>query len=230
MKAIRRLGRHHWLAFVNLFWIIYAGLPWLAPVLMHVGADGPGKAVYAFYSTQCHQLAQRSFFLFGEQPMYATADLQAIWPAVVDPSGLREILGNEEMGWKVAWSDRMAAMYTATLIFGLLFALVRRQVRPISIWMFLLLLAPTALDGGTHLVSDLARFDQGFRATNVWLAELTGHRISPSFYVGHGLGSFNSWMRLLTGGLFGLGLVWFVYPHLEAIIKTSRSKRTSSKR
>jgi len=29
------------------------------------------------------------------------------------------------------------------------------------------------------------------------------------------LGSFNSWMRLITGILFAIGLVWFPYPYLE---------------
>ena len=125
MKTFRRLVRH-WLAILNLFWVVYAGLPWLALVLMHLGIDGVGRAIYTLYSTQCHQMAQRSFFLFGRQPMYSLAELQALWPEATGPAGLRAIMGNEELGWKVAWSDRMVAMYTATLVFGLLFALVRR--------------------------------------------------------------------------------------------------------
>lgn len=61
---------------------------------------------------------------------------------------------------------------------------------------------------------------RGFRATNAWLAMLTGDRLPPSFYAGDALGSFNSWMRLLTGVFFGLGLVWFLYPRLGTIIET----------
>jgi len=53
MKTFRRLTRH-WLAFLNLLWVVYAGLPWLAPLLMHVGAGGAGRVIYIFYRTQCH--------------------------------------------------------------------------------------------------------------------------------------------------------------------------------
>jgi hypothetical protein len=97
MKTFRRLTRH-WLAILNLFWVVYAGLPWLAPVLMHVGADGAGRVIYTLYRTQCHQMAQRSLFLFGQQPMYSLAELQAVWPEAVGLEGLRAVIGNEEMG------------------------------------------------------------------------------------------------------------------------------------
>jgi uncharacterized membrane protein len=114
----------------------------------------------------------------------------------------------------------MVTMYAATFVFGLLFALVRQRLRPIPVWLFILLLLPMALDGGTHFVSDLSGVGQGFRETNAWLAELTGNRLPASFYDGDALGSFNSWLRLLTGGLFGLGLVGFLYPRLEAVFRT----------
>lgn len=81
-----------------------------------------------------------------------------------------------------------------------------------------------AIDGGSHFVSDLAGFGQGFRYTNTWLAELTGNTFARSFYVGNALGSFNSWMRLLTGTLFGLGIVWLGFPYLEKLfMDTARS-------
>lgn len=219
MKTFRRLIRH-WLTILNLFWVVYAGLPWLAPLLMHVGADGAGRVIYTLYRTQCHQMAQRSLFLFGQQPMYSLAELQAVWPGAIGLEGLRAVIGNEEMGWKVAWSERMVTMYAATFVFGLLFALVRQRLRPIPVWLFILLLLPMALDGGTHLVSDLSGVGRGFRETNAWLSELTGNRLPASFYAGDALGSFNSWLRLLTGGLFGLGLVGFLYPRLEAVFRT----------
>lgn len=214
MRRLRELARR-WLLVVNLWWAVYAGLPWLAPVLMHVGAQGAGRAIYALYSTQCHQMAQRSYFLFGKRAMYGLAELRTFWPEATDTTSLGAILGNEQLGWKVAWSDRMVAMYTATLVFGVLFGLVWRQVRRIPVWLFLLLLLPMTLDGGTHLISDLWGIREGFRATNEWLAVLTGHRLHASFYGGDALGSFNSWMRLLTGILFGLAVVGLVYPEME---------------
>ena len=220
MRRLRGLARR-WLLVVNLWWAVYAGLPWLAPVLMHVGAQGAGRAIYALYDTQCHQMAQRSYFFFGKRVMYGLAELRTFWPQATDMTSLGAIIGNEQMGWKVAWSDRMVAMYTATLVFGLLFGLVRRRVRRIPVWLFLLLLLPMALDGGTHLISDLWGIGEGFRAANEWLAVLTGHRLPASFYAGDALGSFNSWMRLLTGILFGLAVVGLVYPEVE--MSTTRS-------
>jgi uncharacterized membrane protein len=177
--------------------------------------------IYTLYGFQCHQMAQRSYFLFGSRVTYGLAELQTIWPGATDMSNLGAIIGNEQLGWKVAWSDRMVAMYAATLVFGLLFGLirsrVRRTLRRMPVWLFLLLLLPMALDGGTHLISDLSGIGEGFRATNQWLATLTGHRLS-SFYAGDALGSFNSWMRLLTGVLFGLAIVGLVYPEIERAV------------
>jgi len=43
---------------------------------------------------------------------------------------------------------------------------------------------------------------------------LTGNTFPATFYVGDALGSFNSWMRLITGILFALGVVWFIFPYL----------------
>jgi uncharacterized membrane protein len=215
-EVARRIARR-WLAIVNLLLALYAGIPWLAPFLMRSGARGAARIVYAIYSTLCHQMAQRSFFLFGRQLMYSLPELQLIWPGSADAVDLRAIVGNAETGWKVAWSDRMVAMYGAALAFGLLFALVRMRLPPAPIWLGLLLLTPMALDGGTHFLSDLSGLEQGFRAANGWLAQLTGYRLPASIYAGDALGSFNSWMRLVTGSLFGLTVVWAAYPRLERL-------------
>jgi hypothetical protein len=75
------------------------------------------------------------------------------------------------------------------------------------------------VDGVSHWVSDLAGLGQGFRYNNAWLATLTGNLFPESFYVGNALGSFNSWMRLITGLLFALGVVWLAYPFVEAYFR-----------
>jgi hypothetical protein len=78
------------------------------------------------------------------------------------------------------------------------------------------------VDGTTHWVSDLAGLGQGFRYTNAWLTRLTGNLFPQSFYVGNELGSFNSWMRLITGLLFGLAAVWMMYSLLETSFQDVR--------
>ena len=71
------------------------------------------------------------------------------------------------------------------------------------------------IDVGTHSASDLAGIGNGFRDSNLWLAALTGNSLPAWFYVGDSLGSFNSWMRLVTGVVFGISSVWLFYPYVE---------------
>jgi len=215
MKRIVLGFARHWLLFVNLLIAIWVGLPWLAPVFMHLGWNSAGNAIYFIYSFQCHQLPERSFFLFSRQSMYSLAEIQTAWRHTNDMFILRQFIGNPEMGWKVAWSDRMVSMYTSILPASLLYGLVRKRMKPISFWMFALLLVPMAIDGGTHALSDLAGIGQGFRDTNIWLQILTHHALPITFYQGDALGSLNSWMRLITGVLFGFGVVGFAFPYIN---------------
>ena len=45
-----------------------------------------------------------------------------------------------------------------------------------------------------------------------------------AFYAGDALGSFNSWMRLLTGALFGVASVWLSFPYVEAAFYEAREE------
>ncbi len=204
-----------WFPTVMVLLGAYVGLPWLAPAFMRLGWERPAQTIYAVYSTQCHQLSQRSFFLFGSKAMYSAAELRDLGGVATNVAALRDFTGSPALGWKVAWSDRMVSFYTSIFAFGLLARLLRRRLAPLPIWAFVLLALPMALDGGTHFLSDVAGLGLGFRDTNAWLAALTGNLLPTSFYVGDALGSFNSWMRLLTGTLFGLGIVWAAFPHID---------------
>jgi uncharacterized membrane protein len=205
---------------------IYVWLPFLAPLFMYTGLTLPGMIIQKIYSTQCHQLPDRSFFLFGPQITYSLQQIQAAWQNTLDPSVLRQFIGNPQMGWKVAWSDRMVAMYTSTWVMGLLWWVFRRRIHPLPLWGLILFWLPMALDGGTHFISDLlGGMSAGFRFDNAWLAALTGHTLPDWFYSGNALGSFNSDMRLLTGILFGIGLVWFAFPILDESFRASTHPR-----
>ena len=78
-----------WLLFFNLALAIYVGLPMLAPVLMNAGLTGPANIIYRAYSPMCHQLASRSFFLFGEQPAYPRAIAGSVNPTSSKNSATR---------------------------------------------------------------------------------------------------------------------------------------------
>ncbi len=231
-RAARRISYgllwvlNHWLLlFLSLFgvwWII----PFFAPVFMRIGWTVPAQVIYLVYSVQCHQMAQRSIFLFGPQPMYNVAQLPIAMTGndAVNILALRAFTGNSDLGWKVAWSDRMVYIYGAILMTGIAFGAIRRHryVRPLRLFTLFALSVPLVLDGGTHFLSDITGgLLGGFRYSNHWLATLTGNALPAWLYAGDAIGSFNSLMRLITALLFGFAFAWFAIPYLDRSIRES---------
>jgi len=179
----------HWLAIVNLLFLLYVGLPFLAPMLMEVGAEKPAQVIYTIYRPACHQLPERSFFLFGQSPVYAREELPAQGDAASDNVFVRRnYIGDAEHGYKVAICERDVAIYGSMFLMGLLFALMRGHLPKLKAKWLLLFALPMILDGTTQLV---------------------------------GLRSSNWQLRLITGALFGVGLVWFAYPYIEESMQKS---------
>ncbi len=211
----------HWLGLFIVVYGAYVLVPFLAPVLMSLGVPDAAQAIYGIYSLVCHQLPQRSLFLFGAKPMYSLDEIRSVWQ-LDGFFGLRQFVGNPEFGYKVAWSDRMISFYGSIWVGALLFAILRRRIQSLApiAWFFIGIL-PVGLDGATHMLNDVfaGTSGAGFRDTNVWLAFLTGNVLPPSFYAGDALGSFNSTMRWLTGILFGLTTVWFLFPFIETAMR-----------
>lgn len=219
-------GRH-WLAVFNTAVALYVLLPILAPTLMQAGLTTPARAIYTLYSPMCHQMATRSFFLFGEQPAYPrelagtgltpleayTADIPEF--AGIDPDdwgryflAARRFVGNEQMGYKMALCERDIAIYSFVLLGGLVYGLLRsqRRVRPLPILLFILIgLTPIALDGFSQLFGYYTIPINGGDPTPMQetLARIFPLRESPP------------WLRFSTGALFGFMLVWLVYPHVD---------------
>ncbi len=219
--------QRHWLFLFGTVIGTWIFLPWLAPVLIWLGFPAGGNAIYHGYTVFCHQLPERSYFLFGSQTMYPISDIHQVWP-YTDFAGLRGFIGTPEMGFKVAWSDRMVSFYTPLFVGFLLMGYSRQKNRRrtgnpqatsgwkfLPIWLFALTLLPLAIDGGTHFINDIINFGGGFRDTNGWLALLTHNVFPATFYAGDAIGSFNWWMRLFTGLLAGFGMVFFFYPYFE---------------
>lgn len=211
----------HWILVVSILVGFYALSPFFAPVFMELGLTLPGKAIYWVYSFLCHQLPQRSYFLFGPKISYTITEIRSVWPNSTDMAILRQFVGTPQMGWKVAWSDRMVSMYTSLWVFGMFWNSLKKKIRPLPLWGFILMLIPMIVDGTTHMISDIAGIGYGFRDTNLWLTVLTNNTFPTTFYAGDAWGSFNAWMRLTTGVLFGLGLVWFSYSYINEFIQNS---------
>jgi uncharacterized membrane protein len=109
--------------------------------------------IYTVYRPACHQLPERSFFHFGPQTSYS---LDELW-AMGELSGTEDIfarqrfLGSVEVGFKMALCERDVALYGGLLVGGLVFGLIRRWLRPLSLLWYGICALPMAIDGGTQL-------------------------------------------------------------------------------
>lgn len=184
----------HWLAVANTASLLYVGLPFLAPVLMYLGLEGPARIIYSMYTPLCHQLPYRSWYLLGAQFSYTMAEMGRL----VGSAGLVEhgYLGDPTLGYKVAFCQRDTAIYGCILLAGLIYGMTRRKLRPMPLWAYLAFgLVPIGLDGGIQMFS---------AALPILLPSLT---ITPI--------ESTPLRRVITGSLFGLATVWLAYPHLQ---------------
>lgn len=201
----------HYLALINFFVIVFLGLPVLAPVFMKIGWTTPATIIYRAYSITCHQLAYRSFFLFGEQSYYprevaSIPGVKSYYEETRMGEGnspdeiieARNFVGNEQTGYKIALCQRDIAIYTGILSFNLIFALSGRRIKPLNWILWILIgLVPIGIDGMSQLISQPP------------LSLLPFRESIPLF-------------RVITGFLFGLTTAWFGIPHIEASMVDSR--------
>ena len=201
---------NHYMVLLNLFTFLYVFFAFLAPVLMKVGAVRPARVIYKVYSPLCHQLAFRSFFLFGEQPYYPR-ELAGVEGVITygqatgfneyDLNTARDFPGNEEMGYKLALCERDIAIYGALFLFGVIFSLTGKKIKPLPWYLWILIgLGPIGLDGFSQLLSQT-----GWGLFS-WLP----------------LRESTPLLRALTGGLFGLATAWFGFPYLEESVLENR--------
>ena len=204
----------HYMAVFNTLIFIYVGLPFLAPVMMKANVQAPARVIYSIYSAMCHQLAFRSFFLFGEQSAYPRALAgvpglltlqQATGINENDVQAARAFIGNPTIGYKVAFCERDVAIYGSILLFGLIYSVNRGRLKslPWYIW-FIIGIVPMGIDGVSQLPSLLTI------ALPAWVPI----RESTPF------------LRVLTGFLFGFTTAWYGFPFIyEAMEETKRMMR-----
>jgi uncharacterized membrane protein len=165
-------------------------LPFLAPVLLANGYEGPARAIYSAYSLTCHQLAYRTWFFFGAQPSYTVEQLQQFLGVNNPASDLlfwRAFLGNPQVGYKIAYCERNTAIYSSVWFAALVFGLLSARVKALNWrWYLLVCVAPIALDGFTQLF---------------------------------GLRESTPELRVITGTLFGAGSVWLIFPYIQEAMR-----------
>lgn len=210
---------HHWLTLLIALVTVYVFASFAAPVAMKLGATSAAHIIYTFYGTQCHQLPQRSYFLFGEKLTYSLNEINTARGVFdVNPLTLRQFIGDSRVGYKVAFSDRMISLYGSAWLGTVAYATMRGRMQALPIAIASALLLPLAFDGGTHAISDLGGIAGGFRSSNDWLRTLTNNALSQSFYAGDAWGSFNSLMRLITGALAGFAVAFAVLPRVDHVL------------
>ncbi|MDX1991843.1 MAG: DUF2085 domain-containing protein [bacterium] len=212
----------HWLSAFLVFLGVFIALPIIAPTFMRLGLEGPGRVIYSMYAPFCHQFPFRSFFLYGEQPVYPRASTESGWtPYEVYTESLPEFsdfspadeftsldwilaqknfVGNAQMGYKMTLCERDIMIYTGLFAGALLYSIpvVRRRLRPVPLWLYVILgLGPIGIDGFSQLL--------GYPPFNLWPPRET----LPIF-------------RVVTGGLFGLMTAWLAVPYVDAGMKDTR--------
>jgi uncharacterized membrane protein len=107
-------------------------------------------------------------------------------------------VGNDQVGYKVALCERDIAIYVGILLFGLFYAVTGRRLFPFPWFAWILLgLFPIGLDGVSQLLSQPPFNFLPFRESTPYL-------------------------RVLTGGLFGITTAWFGYPIVEETMAETR--------
>jgi len=190
----------HWLAVFNTMAFLYVGLPVLAPILMHLGAERAGSLIYTVYSPLCHQLPQRSWFLFGRKWAYRLPELIERTAGAVSGPWSADYIGSAALGYKMAFCQRDFAIYGTIFLSGLVYGLLHhslgRKIRPLSWWAYLGLgILPMGLDGGFQLLS----YGLPLLFPNI---SIQPYETTPL-------------MRTVTGALFGWATVWLSYPYVQ---------------
>ena len=193
------ISRHYMLV-LNALVLLYLGLPFLAPALMSAGYTRPATTIYRFYGLVCHQLAFRSWFIFGDQSAYPreAAEVSGLIPfgeatGIAEDNELaaRAYIGEPGIGYKVALCERDVAIYGGILLFGVVFSLTGRKIKPLPWYLWLIVgILPIAVDGFSQLLSQPPLGFFPYRESTPLL-------------------------RSITGFLFGLTTAWFGFPIVE---------------
>jgi uncharacterized membrane protein len=143
----------HWLLLFNLGVAVYVASTLAAPMLMHAGHKRIANLLYLFFKPQCHQLPERSFFLYGDQITYSVQELENAGVGLGSSLHARAaFVGDDQLGYKVAFCQRDLATWGAILLAGLAFGLSGRRWRLLPLWAFALFLLPMAADGLTQFI------------------------------------------------------------------------------
>lgn len=193
---------NHWLLLFNFLFAFYITLPLLAPVLLANGYTRSAGWIYWVYGFTCHQLPAHSFFIFDHQ---------------------------------VAICQRCTAIHGMMVVVGLLYAIRLFRLPPLPFRWFLLFIIPMGLDGGMQMVSQLLLVIPAwplwglglglivFLSLLLYQQQALTWQVLLFFLAGplallyvQFTGPYESdWLRrTVTGFIYGVGVIWLIYPML----------------
>ncbi|MBN2100619.1 DUF2085 domain-containing protein [Candidatus Dojkabacteria bacterium] len=196
MKTIfKKLYRNlHWIIVIFLF--LYTLIPILSPVLFHFGYYRSAWWIQTIYRFLCHQRPERSLFLFGEKISYSLNELEKLGYNT-KVTGY-PFVGNEYIGYKIAFCTRDTFIYGLMTITGFITNLSKKKIS-VKYWVVILLVLPMILDGTIQFISEFLYLGQDtFNLT-----------VQHPFYLSNNLN------RAITGGLFGTGIGLVIFPELK---------------
>lgn len=194
----------HWLALANTFFLLYVGLPILAPVLLAYGFTGPANTIYSLYRAACHQLPSRSYFVLGEQVAFCQRDI-AIYGTLflggLVYSLVRHRLKPPSLRWYVFFLVPIAVDG------GMQLANQLMRVASIHILWGIGLIAMGLVTAMLYSRNYLTWHSYIFFAFGP-LSLIYLQFFDPHYH--------SDWLRRsITGFIFAIGTVWFAYPYLE---------------
>lgn len=229
-----------WIKIVMTILGIYVLLPWVAPTFAKLGLTGPANALYTLYSPFCHQFAFRSFFLYGEQPVYPRGVADTGWtPFEVYATGSEDFI-SEYQYWYAYYG--YGTLNTAPSVDDLQEFSVPQQIASRHF------IGDETFGYKTTLCErDIAIYTMIFLGGLIyWRFRWRIRPIPFLLYMFVGLGPigldgfsqllgyppFNLWavretepiFRVLTGANFGLMSAWLGFPYIERSMQDTRDQ------
>lgn len=153
--------------------------------LYKAGFTGLSSITYNILGFVCHQMPQRSFFLFGPKVMYSQAELlkNLQWSQMFTTDIRARFTCSDVYGCKFGVCARCTGMYSGMLIGMLSAGVVAKKKVPRVVLGALML--PMILDGGIQFIAAIVTPKNPFYESNNLLRLITG------LVFGFGFGAFS---------------------------------------
>lgn len=201
-KVVFRLSSH-WLAAANTFFFLYAGLPFLAPILLTNGHSTSANGIYWVYHLLCHLFPSRAYFVAGEQVCLCHRCL-AIYGSIFLGGVAYSLARTRLKPLPVKWYPFF--LLPMALDGGMGMASELLQFIPMAaLWI-----------AGLVVIGLAAAVLLSQKLFTWQVAVILGSGILALAYLQFiGPHQSNLFLRNFTGILFGLGTVWVAYPLMD---------------